>query len=209
MAGYGWKLLRQTVVSAGVFLLVLTVFQNDSIFGQQCQAVLREGFTIDSDLTPVAQMFTNVSWDSPSIPLEEQAVQVNAPFAKVTEAMAVPVAGKVIEQYGWNQEAINHSFAEGILIETAPDEQIRAAYAGTVTSLAKESDYYMIVLSHTNGLVTTYGNCSQVYIRPDGLVEKGDVIGVTANSSDTSGQLYFAAKYLGEPINPLDLLQNI
>lgn len=191
MAGYVWKLLWQTMGTIGIFFLILTVFQNDSEFGVQCQAVLRDGFTVDATL-PV-----------------EDAVQVNGNFSQINETIAVPVAGRVISQYGWSEDVVNQPFAEGILIETAADEEICAAYDGTVISLAKIDEEYQIMLAHANGLITTYGNCRQVYIKPDGLVKKGDIIGITANKSDTSGQLYFAAKYLGEPIDPLELFQNM
>ncbi|MBR6756021.1 MAG: M23 family metallopeptidase [Peptococcaceae bacterium] len=191
MAGYGWKLLQQTVGTIGMFFLILTVFQNDSDFGLQCQAVLRDGFTVDANF------------------VMEDAVQVNGNFSQITETIAVPVAGRVISHYGWSEAVVGQPFAEGILIETAVDEEICAAYDGTVISLARIDDEYQIMLAHNNGLITTYGNCRQVYIKPDGIVKKGDIIGITANKSDTNGQLYFAAKYLGEPIDPLELFENM
>ena len=191
MAGYVWKILRQTVGTIGTFFLILTVFQNDSDFGLRCQEVLRNGFTVDANF------------------VSEDAVQVNGRFSQMSETIAVPVAGKVISHYGWSEDVVNTPFAEGILIETAADEKICAAYDGTVISLEKIDEEYQIMVAHANGLVTTYGNCRQVYIKPDGLVKKGDIIGITANATDTSGQLYFAAKYLGEPIDPLKLFQNM
>lgn len=204
MTGYAWKLLRQLVGTIGLFFLIMTVFQNNSEWALSCQNVLRDSFTTDADLTPVV----NFLYDIPqSVP--ENAVQVNAPFSKMADTIAVPVAGKIVSHYGWNEGALNQPFAEGVLIETAADEEICAVYDGTVISLEKINKEYQIVLAHANGLVTSYGNCRQVYIKPDGVVKKGDVIGITANDSDDGGQLYFTAKYLGEPVDPLELFQNM
>lgn len=202
-----FKLLWQTAASVGVFFMVLMVFQNDDPFSRQCQDVIRASFTTDADLTPVTKLFTDLSLDSQFSP-DGEAIRVNAAFDKVKEEMAVPVAGKVVTTYGWQQNAPEQQFSEGVLIETDPDEEIRAAYAGTVIATEESEGIYTVAIAHTNGLVTTYGNCRDIYVHVDSPVEKGEIIGITANQETAKGNFYFAATYLGEPIDPLTLISS-
>lgn len=199
-----WRFCAQIASSLGVFFLVLTIFQSTSPSSLQWQQFLRSCFTMDADLAPVMQFLQNFQVDS--LP-DDEAIRVNATVSPVREAMAVPVTGKVVNEYGWNQTQPAAAFQEGLLIATAPQEEIKAAYSGTVTGITQNEDTYTIELSHANGLVTIYGNCTQCYVQSDEPVEKGQFIGVTGQTDDEEGNFYFAARYLGEPINPLELMK--
>lgn len=199
-----WRFCAQMASSLGVFFLVLTIFQSAAPGSQQWQQFVRSCFTVDTDLAPVMQFFQNFEMDS--LP-DDGAVRVNAVVTPVREAMAVPVTGKVLNQYGWNQTQPTAAFQEGILIATAPQEDVKAAYSGTVTQIAQADGVYTIELSHANGLVTTYGNCAACYVQLEEPVDKGQSIGMTGQSTDAAGNFYFAARYLGEPIDPLELMK--
>ena len=148
------------------------------------------------------QFFYNFPMDS----LSEEAISVNATVGPVREAMAVPVTGKVVNEYGWDQTQLSSRFQEGLWIATEPEEEIRAAYSGTVTGVTEEEGGYTIEVSHTNGLVTIYGYCAQCDVQLNEPVEKGQALGKTQQQQEM-GNFYFAARYLGEPVNPLELLQ--
>ena len=199
-----WRFCAQMAGSLGVFFLVLTIFQSTSPGSLKWQQFLRESFTVDADLAPVMQFFGDFSVDS--LP-EGDVISVNAPVNRVQEAMAVPVTGKVVNEYGWDQTQLAAAFQDGLLIATAPAEEIKAAYGGTVTNLTEADGDYTIEISHANGLVTIYGKCAQCYVQLNEPVENGQAIGTTQQTEQEDGNFYFAARYLGEPINPLELLK--
>lgn len=199
-----WRFCGQMAGSLGVFFLVLTIFQSTSPGSMQWQQFLRDSFTADADLAPVMQFINGFPMDSLS---EGGAISVNAPVSPVQETMAVPVTGKVVNEYGWNQTQLSANFQDGLLIATAPEEEIKAAYGGTVTNISEEDGTYTIELSHANGLITVYGYCAQCYVQLNEPVEKGQAIGKTQQQEQEEGNFYFAARYLGEPVNPLELLQ--
>lgn len=194
------RLCSQIAGSLGIFLLVVTIFQSTSPGSAAWQQWIRQSFTADADFTPVMQFIYQL--DSP---YEEAAVRVNAAAHPVQEAMAVPVTGKVLQNYGWDETQLASRFAEGLWIATEPDEQIRAAYSGTVTGLWEEAGTYTVELSHANGFITIYGCCAQSYVQLNEPVVKGQAIGHT-REQENAGNFYFAARYLGEPVDPLELL---
>lgn len=199
-----WRFCAQIATSLGVFFLVLTIFQSTSPSSVQWQQFLRNCFTVDADLAPVMQFLQNFQVDSLT---GDDVVSVNATVNPVREAMAVPVTGKVVNEYGWNQAQPTANFQDGLLIATAPQEKIKVAYSGTVTNIAQDDEVYTIEVSHANGLVTVYGNCVQCYVQLGEPVEKGQDIGMTGQTDGEEGNFYFAARYLGEPVNPLELLK--
>lgn len=198
-----WRFCGQIAGSLGVFFLVLTIFQSTSPGSLTWQQFLRQSFTTDADLAPVMQFFNGFSMDSL---ISEEAVRVNATIHPVQEAMAVPVTGKVLNAYGWDQSQLAAQFQDGLWIATEPEEKICAAYSGTVTGLQEQNGLYTVEISHANGLVTVYGCCAQCYVELNEPVEKGQAIGMTSRQQE-EGNFYFAARYLGEPVNPLELLQ--
>ena len=195
-----WRFCSQMAGAFGVFFLVLTIFQSTSPGSLQWQQWIRQSFTADADLAPVMQFISQL--DSPA----EEAISVNAVVQPVQEAMAVPVTGRVLDAYGWDDTRLADRFAEGIWIATEPDETIRAAYHGTVTGLWEEGSTCTVEVSHANGLVTVYGCCAESYVQLNEPVAKGQAIGHTT-AQENEGNFYFAARYLGEPVSPLKLLE--
>ena len=195
-----WRLCGQMAGSAGVFFLVLTIFQSTSPQCLQWQEWIRQSMTSEPDLAPVMEFF--YQWDSP---YEEAAIQVDAELYPVQEAMAIPVTGKVLNGYRHDEKELASRFAEGIWIAAEPDAIIKSAYTGTVTGIWEEADTCTIEISHANGLITVYANCAECYVNLNQPVKKGEPIGHTTTQQH-EGNFYFAARYLGEPVNPLTLL---
>ena len=115
----------------------------------------------------------------------------------------------VIKPYGWVMVQGQSSFHDGIVIEAPLNTPIKAAYAGTVLEVGENEKLgRYIVISHKEGLVTTYGYCSEILIKEDQIVEKSQIIGRIGRVGDSEmGQLYFETSRLGEPVNPMDLLE--
>lgn len=188
-----WRLCLQTAGTVGVFFIVLSVCQMTTPEAMQWKAAMRQSFTDDMNFTPVME------WLSGKELFEEQgAVQASASLSNygVKEAVVVPVSGKVELQEEQN---------EFLYITTAGNEEILAAYAGTVTDIVMDDDKHIIItLSHPNGFVTTYGGCAECYVTLDEPIQKGQIIARTGDHSEE--QFYFSASYLGNQVDPLTLL---
>lgn len=197
------KWLWQSVLAMGAFLAVISICTSEEPDLASAQTVLRQCFVADSDVTPVLAMFDGLDWSGAG---DGQAVRANAAL-RINEEMALPAAGKVVGTFGWQGGAAG-SFSPGITIETAADESVKAAYAGTVLMVQEGTDGYTVMLAHSNGLVTTYGHLRQVFVKADQLVEKGQVIATAGQVMKEKGELYFETKHLGEPVDPLTFLQD-
>ena len=190
----------QMAGSLGVFFLMLTLFQSTSPGSAVWKQWVRQNFTAELDAAPVMELFYQL--DSSD---EEAAVQVDAPLHPVQEVMAVPITGKVLSGGGEDTLQLGSRFAEGIWIEAEPDEPVCAAYSGTVTGLWEERDMYTVEVSHANGFVTIYGCCADVQAALNEPVKKGQILGYLG-AQNQEGNFYFAARYLGEAVSPLTLL---
>ena len=190
----------QMAGSFGVFFLVLTLFQSTSPGSGPWKQWVRQNFLAELDAAPIMEFFYQMD-----IPGEEEAIQVDAGLYPVQEIMAVPVTGKVVPANGEDVMQMSSRFAEGIWIEAEPGEPVCAAYSGTVTGLWEEAGLYTIELSHANGLITIYGNCTEAVVSLNEPVTKGQPLG-HLEPQKQEGNFYFAARYLGDAISPLELL---
>lgn len=200
------KVLWQSVAAVGAFALVLGICTSERADLAGTQEILRECFVADTDVAPVISWFDNMGLTSEVFSANDsEVVRANA-VARIDEEMAVPAAGKVIGTFGW-QSSASSGFSPGITIETVANESVKAAYAGTVLVVQEGTEGYTVMLAHNNGLVTTYGHLSQVYVKADQIVEKGQVIATAGEVMKEKGEVYFETKHLGEPIDPLTLLR--
>ena len=193
------KLLWQSLASFAVFLTVIGVFRGNIDLGAIDKDLIRQIATQDSSLAQVAVWAEDitVAWFNDTQP-------ASADLAGNSDVLDIPVSGKVISHFGWQKE--EEVFNQGIVIETDGDYEIKAAYSGTVAEIKQEGEYYTIILSHPNDLASSYGNCAQVLVKEGQQIAKGDIIGYSGTCTVEKGRVYFALKYLGEPVDPLEYL---
>ena len=194
------RFCMQMAGSFGVFFLVLTLFQSTSPGSSVWKQWVRQNITAEFDAAPVMEFFYQMD-----IPEEDGVIQVDAQLHSVQEVMAVPVTGKVLAGSSEDMLQLSSRFAEGIWIAAKPDEPVCAAYNGTVTGLWEEAGMYTLEVSHANGFITIYGCCTDVQAALNEPVKKGQTIGYLGEESE-EGNFYFAARYLGEAVSPLTLL---
>ena len=201
------KLFIQTISVIFIFFFIWGVFQFDGPLATNMQETIRVWFTKDTDLTPVFKAFQSIGFYGDSF--ERASFEVFAPSPMALEPMTIPVSGTVTKPYGWIMVQGQSSFHDGIVIEAPFNTPIKAAYGGTVLEVgSNERLGRYIAISHKDGLVTVYGYCSEILVKEDHIVEKGQVIGRVGRKDEASeGQLYFETNRLGEPINPMDLLE--
>jgi murein DD-endopeptidase MepM/ murein hydrolase activator NlpD len=71
-----------------------------------------------------------------------------------------------------------------------------------------DGDYgKVVVVRHNNGLETLYAHLSRLNVKQGDWVEAGDAVGLGGSTGRSTGpHLHFEVRYLGEPINPNQII---
>ncbi len=128
-----------------------------------------------------------------------------------------PVRGDVLTGYSVDALSYDPTMADwrthtGIDIASAAGTEVRAAAAGTVTSVT--SDVMMgttVVVDHGGGMTTTYANLAATPTVEEGdTVSSGDILGSVGNTaiaeSALPDHLHFSMEQDGAPVDPLSYL---
>ncbi|MFH0819193.1 MAG: peptidoglycan DD-metalloendopeptidase family protein [Patescibacteria group bacterium] len=129
-----------------------------------------------------------------------------------------PVTGRVITVYFRDPSYPFRAYFEHLAIDI-DGEQGDPIYAcdDGVVAIAKFDGtpaYSYIMLIHADGFATVYGHTSAVYVTPDQIVKKGDLIGlmggmrggIGSGAFTTGSHIHFAIKQNGIYVDPLNYL---
>lgn len=202
------KIFIQTISVILIFFFSWGLFQFDGPIINNIQQTVRAWFTKDTDLTPVFNAIKTLGFYGDSFERASYEVFAPSPTSSL-EPMAIPVSGTVTKPYGWVMVQGQSTFHDGIVIEAPLNTPIKAAYGGTILEVGENEKLgRYLVISHQEGLVTTYGYCSEILVKQDQQVEKSQVVARIGSIGNSDiGQLYFETSRLGEPVNPMDLLE--
>ena len=115
-----------------------------------------------------------------------------------------PVVGKINCPFG----RCRRYFHYGMDLHLATGDPVSAAFDGRVR-IAKKSKSYgnVVVIRHSNGLETYYAHLSKLNVETGQEVSAGQIIGLGGNTGWSRGShLHFEVRYLGQPINPADII---
>ena len=117
-----------------------------------------------------------------------------------------PARGRVINNFG---AKVNGSANDGIDLAVPEGTQVRAADDGVVAYAGNELKGYgnLVLVRHSNGFVTAYANASELLVRRNDQVHKGQVIlksGQTGNA--VTPQLHFEIRKNSAPVDPMQFL---
>ncbi len=113
-----------------------------------------------------------------------------------------PATGPIISSFGKKDTGFHN---DGINIKLAPGTPIRAAENGVVSYVGNEMRSFgnLILISHADGYVTTYGHVATMSVYKGQAVKKGDIIGTSGATGDVSiPQLHFEVRKNGSAKNP-------
>lgn len=96
----------------------------------------------------------------------------------------------------------------GIDLKVNKGDSVKCAFDGVIRITKRARDYgYYVLVRHYNGLETLYAHLSKIIVNPGDSVKAGAYIGLGGSTGRSTGyHLHFETRYLGNPINPNDLI---
>jgi len=119
-------------------------------------------------------------------------------------SFCIPMKNKITSDFGFRR----WKFHYGIDIRVKVGDPVCAAFDGMVR-ISKRGRRFgnYIVLRHYNGFETVYGHLKKSMVKPNQLVKAGDIIALGGNTGHSTGpHLHLEFRYLGQPINPNDIV---
>ena len=137
------------------------------------------------------------------------STSTNISQAKVSLGITLikPVSGTISSRFG-ARSSIRSSAHTGLDIATSKGTPIVAAASGTVSFAGYKGSYgYLVVITHSNGVQTYYGHCSQLYVSAGDKVSQGSKIAAVGSTGNSTGpHLHFEVRVNGVAYNPQSYL---
>lgn len=151
---------------------------------------------------------------------------------KLKQSDLFPYGGSVVLTWPVPKNQITASFHDpdypyrylyehpGIDIRAKQGTAIQAPAPGYVLTVRNQDSwrvYNYVVLVHAGGISTVYLHLSQVYVKPDTYVSRGQIIGLSGGTPRTRGagyfttgaHLHFEIRANGESVDPMNYLVDI
>lgn len=129
---------------------------------------------------------------------------------KGTGKFSWPVRGQITSHYGYRRHPIFRRvrFHSGLDIGVRSGTKINAADAGQVIFAGWWGGYgKATIIDHGNGYSTVYAHQSNIYVKKNQYVKKGQAIGTVGTTGYTTGpHLHFEIRKQGKTLNPLRFL---
>lgn len=142
--------------------------------------------------------------DLPPVPRSRYSIK--QPPHRDGKAFYWPVKGELLSGYGKKKNGLHN---DGINIKVIPGTLVKAAENGIVSYVGNEMRSFgnLILISHADGYVTTYGHNAQILVQKGDVVRKGDVIARAGATGDVQvAQLHFEIRKEGTAVDPSRLL---
>lgn len=96
------------------------------------------------------------------------------------------------------------TFHNGIDLAASYGTPIYASADGQVRFAGSNGGYgLMVKLTHDGGVETRYGHCSQLLVRNNQYVKRGEIIALVGSTGTSSGNhVHFEVRINGKPVNP-------
>lgn len=182
------------------FLVVIFLFIN-SLYAQQVDSE-DTSFEDSLQLTNPAYLLYDNLWDNDCVKnrvLYNSTLMDTTLLISNTEYVA-PIKGRFLSPYGPRGKR-NHS---GIDIKLNLGDSVKCAFNGKVRVAKSISGYgNVVVVRHYNGLETVYAHLSKIIVKPDDMINAGEIVGLGGRTGRaTTTHLHFEIRYLSKSLNP-------
>lgn len=139
----------------------------------------------------------------------EQAVPRQASQAARRPA-AWPVKGLVGAGYGWRRDPFTglNQFHRGLDILAPTGTPVRSPADGIVLKAGRDGGYgNVLMISHSEGVITRYGHLSAFKVKAGDKVRRGDLIALVGNTGRSTGShLHYEILERGQNVDPMTYL---
>lgn len=137
-------------------------------------------------------------------PAEAPPAPADKPVAAASDEVSDwvwPTAGKVGTPFA-------EGSSKGIVIPAKAGQSVVAASAGTVTLVSNAVRGYgnLVVIKHSQTLLSVYAHNSKVLVEEKQTVAKGQKIAEVGATDTDSPKLHFEIRRMGKPVDPLKFL---
>lgn len=122
-----------------------------------------------------------------------------------TFCFPLPTHYRVTSEFGFRRA--RHHY--GIDLKLNIGDSVVAAFDGMIRIAKSQRGGYgkYVVIRHNNGLETVYGHLNKILVKEGQTVTAGEMIGEGGNTGRSTGpHLHFEVRYLGQAINPRDMV---
>jgi murein DD-endopeptidase MepM/ murein hydrolase activator NlpD len=136
----------------------------------------------------------------------QATADAGAPASTGAPAFRWPVRGRVITGFGPKP---NGQQSDGIDLAVPEGTAVRASEDGVVAYAGSELKGYgnLILVRHANGFVTAYAHASEILVKRNDEVRRGQIIAKSGQSgSVTAPQLHFEIRKGSAPVDPAQYL---
>jgi murein DD-endopeptidase MepM/ murein hydrolase activator NlpD len=149
----------------------------------------------------VAEQGSKVQVVQPADPPADEIAAANG-----VPAFRWPARGRVIANFG---AKVNGAASDGIDLAVPEGTPVRASDDGVVAYSGSELKGYgnLVLVRHANGFVTAYAHASELLVKRNDQVRKGQVIAKSGQTGTASSpQLHFEIRKNSAPVDPIQFL---
>ena len=143
---------------------------------------------------------------------------LNTVFLNTNLPEGIPLIGeyKISSGFGERQDPFNlqPSFHPGVDISSDMGTPVLAAANGVIKKITPNTDKTgygnYIEISHPNGVSTLYGHLSEILVKENQTIRRGEIVGLVGDTGRSTGpHLHFEVQVAGTPIDPLSFMSPI
>ena len=151
-----------------------------------------------------------LSHDAGLLPGQEVFVPGGRPLDRGTFIWPLANFGRISSSFGYRTHPISRRrrWHSGVDLTACYGTSIRAARSGRVVDCSWNGGLgQTVILQHDGGFQTVYGHCSQIRVKKNQYVQKGQIIAAVGSTGQATGpHLHFEVRKSGRPVNPLRYL---
>lgn len=194
------RLMIQLLICIVIVLAVIAIKKMDIAIGNKALETFHTQMTKDFTGEDVVHSAKSVMAHMKVLPGPEDSGK-NMDFSPPSDhTAAVSTFGE--QSGGENGQS---GFERGMDFHSDREIQVYAIGGGTVSEISQSSQYgTFLKVSHGNDIVSLYGGCTKVYVKPLEKVKKGQLI--ASVSPEREGGLHFELWVNGKIVNPADYI---
>ncbi len=191
------------LASVMLFLIVAILFRNQSSTFAPAQEFVTSQMSTDFKFATVSNWYEGKFGKPLALLPFSKDDQAGKKEVVQNQNFSVPAMGKILENFQKNGQGIMIETGKGAAVESINDGWVE--FAGMKEGLGKT-----VIVQHSDGSKTWYGNLEEVKVKLYDHIDKRTVVGTVSASTGedkSKGQYYFAIKKGDDFIDPSQVIR--